>query len=76
MHLTALAQELFHPPSFLPADKVAELEELSREVQRKLDLDCYGKVVHLFRQIADKQEQEKLLDELQTIVDAGQSVGN
>jgi hypothetical protein len=68
--LSRLIWELREPPAFLPASKIGELDALVADVQRKLDEDSYGQVVRFFKKITDKDERRRLLEELQTMVDA------
>jgi len=67
--LGGLFDELQNPPPFLPADREASLRELVAAVQQKMDVDSFGQVVRYFKRIANKDEQKRVVAELQRIVD-------
>jgi hypothetical protein len=64
-----LLDELQKPPAFLPSAHEAELQALVLTVQQKLDEDLSGQVLRYFKRITNKDEQKRVVAELQRIVD-------
>ena len=67
--VAGLFGELQHPPPFLTEKGETDLRGLVAVVQQKLDADASGQVLRLFSQIGSKDEQRRVLVELQRIVE-------
>lgn len=63
-----LKQKLAQPPAFLPEEAQSDLQELSNQVQERIDQDTIARIEQQFRQIADRTQREECLRRLALVM--------